>query len=124
MKTMYRVAVGLIWLATMMIGGAATTGNATPSWVSDAGGTVEQSGDYRIEQTTTAGQLGFNAVYVDQGASVDRQQPGHSGAGGIVGLLVDHDVAVAMILVLLWVVIGLWAIKRGYRIPHVGRRSD
>ena len=123
-KTVYRVAIGLVWLATLSIGGAAATGNVTPSRVAYAGSTVERSGNHQIAQTATAGQLGLDAAYVDQAASVDGQQLGHSGAGGIVGLLVNHEMAVAMALVLLWIVIGLWAIRRGVKIRHVGRRSD
>ena len=124
-KTVYRVAVGLAWLvATLTVGAAAATGTTSLWWVADTGSAVGQGGDRAVDGPITQDPLGLYAAYMDRGASIDRSRSEHSDAGGIVGLLANHELAVTVALAFAWVAIGVWAINRGSGSEHAGRRPD
>ncbi len=114
MKTAYRVAVVLAWLAAVAIvsaGGAA--GNAAHWQVLDAGSVVGQGSDDGTAGIATHDSSGLYAAYMDQRASIDRSRSTRSDARGIVGLLVNHELAVAVTVTFAGVAIAVWAIRRG-----------
>lgn len=114
MKTESRIVVALALLVVMLVAGAAGAAGHAAQWtVLDPGAVIGADGGAAF-----AGRPGLS---VDLGNSLgarsgaDQAGPVGSLASGAAGLLIDHDLVVAVGATFLWVGIGIWAIRRSYR---------
>jgi hypothetical protein len=113
-KNESRVVVGLALLIVVLVAGAAGAAGHAAQWtVLDPHAVIGGDG----APPATAGMLGLST---DLGTSLDAQTaagPTTTAAtlvGGVLGVLMDHDLIVAVAATFLWVGIGMWAIRRSY----------